>query len=93
VPLAGAPRADVLDRIVAVQPLYGRSDLLPNRRAQDCVSGIKTFSRDHLSRNVIRAQQLARCRSEHAKAKPREFIPREVPIAAIGALRSDRYRH
>jgi hypothetical protein len=46
-----------------------------------------------LSRSVIRVQQLARCRSEHAKAKPREFIPREVPIAAIGALRSDRYRH
>ena len=70
-PLARAPRSDVLDCAVTVQPLDGRSDLFANRRAQDRVSGIETFGGDHPARDVIRAQQLARCGSEHAKAEPR----------------------
>jgi hypothetical protein len=75
-----------------MQPLDGRSDLLANRRAQDGVSGIEAFSDDQPSRDIVGAQQLARYGSEHAKAEPREFIPREVPIAAIDTLRSDRLR-
>jgi hypothetical protein len=58
----------------------------------DGVSGIEAFGGDDPARDLIRAQQLARCGSEHANAEPREFISREIAIAAIGALRSDRLR-
>jgi hypothetical protein len=57
-----------------VQPLDGRSDLFANRRAQDRVSAIEPLGGDHPARNVIRAQQLACCGSEHAKAEPRQLI-------------------
>ena len=56
------------------------------------VSRIETFSGDHPTRDIIRAQQFASRRPEHAKAEPRKFIPGEVAIAAIGSLRSDRLR-
>jgi hypothetical protein len=91
-PLARAPSADVLCCAVAMEPLYGRSDLFANRAAQDSVSGIEALGGNHPACDVIRAQQLARRGSEHAKAEPRQFIAGEVPIAAIGALRSDRLR-
>lgn len=73
-----------------MQPLDGRPDLFTNRRSQDGVSSIEAFGRDHPPRDIIRAQQLARCGSENAKAEPRQFISREVPIAAVSALRSKR---
>jgi hypothetical protein len=59
---------------------------------EDRVSGIKALGRDHPARDVIGAQQVTRCGSEHVKAKPREFISGEVAIAAIRPLRSDRLR-
>jgi hypothetical protein len=52
----------------------------------------KPLGDDHTVRNVIRAQRLARCGSEHAKAEPRQFVPGEVPIAPIEPLRSDPFR-
>ena len=69
-----------------VQPFDGRPYLFANRRAQDCVSGVERLGGDHPARNVVRAQQLARYGSEHAKAEPREFIASEIPVAAIDAL-------
>jgi hypothetical protein len=37
---------------------------------QNAISGIEPLSGDHPACNVIGAQQLARCRSEHVKASP-----------------------
>jgi hypothetical protein len=51
---------------------------------------VEAFGCDHPARDVIRAQQLSGCGSEHAKAEPRQFIPTEVAVAAIDALRADR---
>jgi hypothetical protein len=56
-----------------VQPFDDRADLFANRRTQDAVCGIETLGDDHTVRNVIRAQPLARCGSEHAKAEPRQL--------------------
>ena len=75
-----------------MQPLDDRADLFANRRAQDRVSAIEAFGGDHSACDVIRTQQLARSRSEHAKAEPRQLVPGEVAIAAIDALRTDRLR-
>jgi hypothetical protein len=65
--LARAPRADVLDRTLPVQALDDRSDLFANRRAEHAVGCVKAFSCDYPADDVIGAQQLARCRSEHAE--------------------------
>src|SRR5436305_8634699 len=72
-PFACSPRADVLDRAVAMQPLNGRAALIANRRAQDRVADIEAFSGNHPARNIIRAQQLPGCGSEHAKAESRQW--------------------
>jgi hypothetical protein len=53
---------------------------------------IEAFGRDHPARDVIGAEQLARCGSEHAEAEPRQFVSGEVAVAAIDALRPDRFR-
>ena len=51
---------------------------------------IEAFDRDHLPGDVIGAQRHTRCGSEHAEAEPRQFVPGEIPVAPIGALRTDR---
>ena len=91
-PLARAPRTDILDRAVAMQALHGRTNLFANRGAQNRVAGIEALGGDHPARNLIGAQRLARCGSQHAKAEPREFIAGEIPVAAICALRPNRLR-
>jgi hypothetical protein len=85
-----APCSDILDSTAPMQPLDRRSYLFANRRAQDCVASIKTFGGDRPARDLIGAQQLARCGSERAKAEPRQFIPGKVAIAPVGTFRSDR---
>src|ERR1700730_17519916 len=49
-PLARPPRADVLDRAVAVQPLNDRSDLFANRRTQNPIVSIEALGGDHPAR-------------------------------------------
>jgi hypothetical protein len=78
-----APAPDIVDLAPPMQPLHDIPDLIADRAAQDAVGGIEALGGDHSARNVIGAQQLARCDPQHAKAKPRQLIPGEVAIAAI----------
>lgn len=75
-----------------MQPFDRRSDLFANRRAQDGVCRIETLGLDYPARDIIGAEQLARCGPENAKAESRQFIPGEVPVASIGALWLERLR-
>ncbi len=56
---------------------------------EHAVSRVKALRGNHPAGDVICAHRAARSGSEHAKAEPRQFIPGEVPVAAIGALRAD----
>jgi hypothetical protein len=91
-PSARASCSYVIDCTVAVESLHRRADLSANSGVQNRVCGIEALSRDNPARNVIGAQQLTRCDSEHAKAEPRQFIPGKISSAPINALWLDGFR-
>ena len=72
-----------------MQPLHGRADLIANRRALDRVADIEAFSGNHPARNIIRAQQLPGCGSEHAKAESRQWTPAFSALIVIIKRRPD----